>query len=435
MPNFPRIILNLKNALDRLSWSKDKLVKYQQAKISLIIKNAYDNVPYYHKLLRENRVYPNEIKTISDLQKIPVTKKMLYRKLPVEELLSKNSNMNELKTQTTSGSSGQPLKFYLNAMEDDWRKAIYLRCNISCGQTPFDNWAVITAPRHFNDTTGIQRITNIFAQHCISVFDKVDAQIEALRKMHVTVLDGYSGALYLVAKNVEKNGVRDVKPKMILGSADLIDVDSRRYIEKTFNAPYYDQYGCAEVNRMAWQCPERKYYHIDSDSVILEFIGKDGEVVGPGESGEVTLTSLYNVTMPFIRYAIGDIGQPSKEICTCGRVLPLMEVIEGRSDSFIMLPDGRKISPRVLTVGLSMFPYYNEIDRFRIVQKKLDSFDVYLSMKNKDMENQLLLDSLSAHFKKILNVSENEVAFNGQFVDELPLDKTGRLSAVTSEIK
>ena len=434
MPNFGRIISNLVNGLDRLNWSSDKLVKYQEEKLSLIIRNAYENVPYYHNLMRESGIYPDDIKTLTDLQKIPATKKDVYRKMPVEELLSKKVVVSKLKPQSTSGSSGSPLKFYLNPEEDDWRKAIYLRCNISCGQTPFDNWAMITAPRHFHDTTNFQRITNLFSQRCISVFDKVEDQIAQLIKMKVSILDGYSGATFILAKEVEKRGITDIRPKMVLGSADIIDKQSCRYIEKVFDAPYYDQFGCAEVDRTAWQCPERNFYHMDSDSVITEFIGKDGEVVGPGESGEVTYTSLYNTSMPFIRYSIGDIGRPAEGRCHCGRSLPLMEVVEGRKDSFIVLPDGRMISPRVLTVGLSTFEYYDKIDQFRIVQKKVNLFDVYLKMKSNGSSNQIILDSFYSHFKKVLGVQDAEIEFNVNFVDELPLDKTGRLNAVTSEL-
>jgi phenylacetate-CoA ligase len=250
----------------------------------------------------------------------------------------------------------------------------------------------------------------------------------------VDILDGYSGALYLLAKEVEREGIEDINPKIIFGSADLIDPVSRRYMEHVFKAPYYDQYGCAEVDRTAWQCPEQVGYHMDVDSVITQFVDGEGKDVSAGERGEIVFTSLFNYAMPFIRYSVGDIGIPSDDVCSCGRSLPLMDITEGRKDSFLTLPDGRVISPRTLTVGMSMFEHYDDIDQFRIIQKRKDYFDFIISVKNENMSIENFITKLKNHFSKIFGLSSQNIIMNVHFVDQIPLGKTGRLMAVISEI-
>jgi phenylacetate-CoA ligase len=272
----------------------------------------------------------------------------------------------------------------------------------------------------------------IYAQKCISVFNKINEQVRLSQQWKADVLDGYSGALLLLAKEVERRGVKDIRPRLMFGSADLIDAPTRRYLEEVFKAPYHDQYGCSEVNRTAWQCPERTGYHMDVDSVITQFVDDEGHDVSEGETGEIVHTSLFNFAMPFIRYSIRDRGRPSSETCPCGRVFPLMEVVEGRRDSFISLPDGRIMSPRAFTVAMRMFEYYDNIEWFRIVQKKPNVFEVYLKPK-KSLNEELIKAKLESHFAKVLDLPDIEV--NVELSDDIPLSKGGKLMAVVSEVE
>jgi len=139
--------------------------------------------------------------------------------------------------------------------------------------------------------------------------------------------------------------------------------------------------------------------------------------------------------MPFIRYAIGDIGIPSDEECPCGRTFPLMKVIEGRKDSLIVLPEGRLLSPRTFTIAMRMFKFYKHIDQFRVIQKKTDLFEIYIEKKNQNVDDSSMETELLAHFEEMFNIDMHEVTFKVKFVGSIPLDKSGKLMAVSSELK
>lgn len=434
MPNFLRILGFLASAFSRLRWDRKKLIEYQERRLRSVVKYAYRYVPFYHEKFKNAGINPNKIKTLDDLSKIPVIRKDEIRSVDINKLISMEYKPEKLNMHITSGSTGEPFKFYINRIEDDWRKSIYMRANISCGQRPRDRWTVITDPRHFYDTTDIQRRLGIFSQNCISIFNNLDEQIQKVRDAKTDILDGYSGALYLLSQQVKKQGVEDITPKLIFGSCDLIDSSSCRYLEKVFNAPYYDQYGCSEVDRTGWQCPEKIAFHMDVDSVITQFVDPDGSEVSPGERGEIVFTSLFNYAMPFIRYSVGDIGKPSDEICPCGRSLPLMEVIEGRKNSFIILPGKGVVSPFTILRAMSMFKYYDNIERFRIIQKKINHIDVLLKMKSFKFEEKSIEQKLISHLCRLMNLSRQEITFNVEFMEDIPLSKTGRLNAVISEI-
>jgi len=430
--NYFRVFTYLHNMLKSSYWNYEKLINLQNKKLRYVVKYAYDNVFYYHNLFKMMNISPDQIKTKKDLNKIPITKKDDIRK-NYENFISNGYKKNYLKTISTSGSTGKPLFLKISQTEDEFRKAKHLRANISIGQKPKDKWVVITSPHHFGSSTKIQRFFNIYVPVPISVFNDIETQRMMIEKLNPNILDGYSSSLYLIAKEFEKEKINSIRLKFLIGGAELINYDSRKYIENIFSAPFYDHYSCIEFGKVAWQCNEKDQYHIDSESLILEFL-KDNEEVADGETGEIICTSLFNFAMPLIRYAIGDLGIKSKDTCNCGRNLPLMKLIEGRTDSLLVLPNGRWISPRAFTVAISTFEFYPYFDQFRIIQTKINQFNILLKMKNNSYNENNLTQKLVNYLINTLSLNSYDVSINVKFVDEIPLDKTGKLMMVISEL-
>lgn len=432
MPSFARISYYLVKAMKRPYWNSARLRMYQMKKLRHVISYAYNYVPFYHEKFRKARLAPHDIKTIEDLNKLPIVRKDEMRLENPSRLVSVEFNIKKLKSLRTSGSTGQPFVTYLRGQEDDWRKAIYMRANISCGQKPRDRWVVITSPHHFKDTTDIQRRLGFYAQTCVCLFSNIDEQIRLINEAKPDILDGYSGSLLLLAKEVDSRKLKTIRPRIIFGTADVIDATSRTFLEKVFEAPYYDQFGCAEVDRTAWQCPEKVGYHMDVDSVITQFVDGEGHEVSAGERGDIVYTSLFNYAMPFIRYAVGDVGTPSDEECPCGRMFPLMKIVEGRRDSLLLLPDGRVLSPMSIRIAISRF--FEKIVQYRVVQKKLDLLQIYIKKKDNIVDEETMKTELVRHIERVLHINRSEITVEVKFVDEMPLKKTGKLMAVVSEV-
>jgi len=397
------------------------------------VKYAYENVPFYHELYKRHGVDVDAISGVSDLVKLPVVKKEVFKKQDPKTTLSSEYPIDSLKKVRTSGSTGTPFVVYINSTEDVWRKAIYMRANIACGQKPRDRWVVLTAPTHFRDTTNLQRRIGVFAQNCISLFEPTSSKLKQVIDAKPDVLDGYSGSVALLAKEAKKRNLTSIKPHLVFGNAEYIDEQSRRCIEEVFGAPYCDQFGCAEIDRSAWQCLERGSYHMDVDSVITEFLDNDGFPVAADEQGTVTYTSLFNYTMPFIRYSIGDIGVPSNDSCSCGINLPLMKVVLGRKDSFLTLPENKILSPMVFNYAISTFNYYKDIDQYQIHQRKIDNIDINLKMNSFSIPQETMAAEFNNHLKKFLGIPEN-TQLNINFLEEIPVSRTGKLRSVWSDI-
>lgn len=432
MRNYFRLLYYSHNMLRKAHLDKANLREYQNKRLRKLIKYAYDNVPFYKQKLEEKGLKPSDISTIDDLKKLPIIRKREINNNP--SIISQEINRNDLLVLSTSGSTGQPLKIYISKVEDDYRKAKHLMANIVCGQKPRDRYVAITAPSHFKQVPKLVRTLNFYSREFISVFDPIDQQISTLERINPKIIAGYASSLLLLAKEIEKRGLT-FSPKFILTGAELLDGLARTTIEKAFHAPVFDQYAIMEFDRIAWQCPERLQYHIDSYALITEFIDQNGEQVSPGERGEIICTSLFNYAMPFIRYSVGDIGIPSDDQCACGLPLPLMKIIEGRKDSLLILPDGRLLSPRTFTVAMNMSKLIGHIEQFRVIQKKRDNFTLYIKRKDESIDEDTMENALVRHLEKNLNVEEGELTFDIRFQDTIPLDKNGKFSAVVSELK
>ena len=431
MVNVIRITWMLGKALNRLYWDQDRLLKYQEKKLRSVVNNAYHNVQFYHDKFKANNIHPSDIKTIKDLDKLPIITKKDLKSQETERLIATGYDITTLKKGRTSGSTGNPLHLYFNNQEDEWRKTIYMRANVSCGQRPRDSWVFVSSPHHFGDTTGIQRKLGIFAQKVVSVFTDVEDQIAYVRKEKPDILDGYSSALVHLAKEVKRKDITDINPRIMFGTADFIDKTSQKLMEDVFGAPFLDQYGCSEIDRSAWKCPEKTGYHMDVDSVITQFVDDEGEQVALGEQGEVIFTSLFNHTMPFIRYAVGDMGIALDDECTCNRNLPLMDIKTGRKDSFILTPDGKVISPYEFMIAMYDFPYFQQIGQYRILQNKIDSIEFHLSLINDKIDEQQIGDAIIKYFNEKMALEQFTLSVK---ISERVLDKTGKLNSIMSTL-
>jgi len=104
-----------------------------------------------------------------------------------------------------------------------------------------------------------------------------------------------------------------------------------------------------EVGRIGFQCEERRGFHLNIDLCPVRIVDAEGNDLPPGQVGEVVISNLYNRGMVLLNYRIGDYGAMSLRPCPCGRSLPVLEQLEGRSSSTLRLADGREILDHVLT--------------------------------------------------------------------------------------
>jgi len=351
--------------LRRNVWrSPAELEAIQVRKLRALVQHAYANVPYYRRLFDEAGVRPERIRGIKDLSQIPITSKADLRAAK-SEMITEGVDLARCRVMRTSGSTGTPLTLYINEQEKLQRTLVNLCILFENGFRFTDSLAYIGDPRHFPKLRYWFQHLGILRRHYLSVFDDPINQLEQLQRLEPAVLYSYPTQLALLAKLVIEREVRCLTPKLVFTSTEVLTPQARRLIQQAFGVDPVDVYGCVEVGDIAWQCPERTGFHVNSDALIVEII-QDGHWAAPGKSGEIVVTSLDTFTLPLIRYRLGDVGVWSSQPCPCGRSLPVLRELVGRQDDFVILEDGRTLSPRLF--GLILRSWVEEIAQYAVRQ-------------------------------------------------------------------
>jgi phenylacetate-CoA ligase len=412
--------------LRRNTWlSISELERIQLKALRRILDYAYENVPFYHHRFNLANIKPNDIKTTKDLKKIPILTKSEVQRNSYS-LVSRNTKASRCRKETTSGTTGTPLTIIAEKKASNIVTANKLRHQVENGSRLFRDKYVILLPikglaRKRTHLGSFLKRAGLLRRRVMDMQDPIENVVANLTNFEPDVIDSLPSFLLLLAREIERRG-NMIHPRFVFGSGELLDAKSRKFINSVFKVDMLDVYGCAEAGNIAWECSEHAGYHTNIDLVVTEFI-KDNEHVTSGESGKIILTPLWNYAMPLIRYEIGDIGTPSNESCPCGRGLPLMNIIEGRFEDFIVLPNGRIISPYVTSRYFENIP---DIIEYRLIQEKKDRFTIQLVLRKECNSDTFL--RLEDRFRKELG---EDITMHIEVVDAIP--RNGKLRHVVSK--
>jgi len=415
--------------LEKSQWfTREKLMEIQRENLRLLVRHAYENTFYYHMVLKERGLKPEQIRTVEDLSKLPILTKADVRR-NFDDLTAMNFYREKKIPYTTGGSTGEPLKFYVMKKQRSWETAAMLRACTWGGYELGDKLALIWgSPLDISESESMnKKIMNFFLRR--SVFDAYQLSQELMRdfalelqKLKPKVLRGYASAIYLFACFLEHEGLF-VRPDAVITTAEMLFDHQRRKIEEVFGCEVYDSYGSREVEEIASECGEHVGYHISAENVVLEYV-KNGDCIAPGEMGAILVTNLRNYAMPFIRYEIGDLGKPSDETCSCGRSLPLMKSIEGRITDII-------VTPKKNFASIFDGPLYHmtHVQQYQVVQEDYDKILVKIvrSEDYSEDDNERIVSAMKQYLGE-------DVEVKIEFVDFIPLTSSGKRRYIISKV-
>jgi phenylacetate-CoA ligase len=251
--------------------------------------------------------------------------------------------------------------------------------------------------------------------------------IKKQNKIKPKYIYGYASSLYLVAKSIEKNNITiNFQPTAISSSAETLHDFQRELIEKIFGCKIFNFYGSRETNNIAVECEAHNGLHINASSRIIEILDNNGKPVNDGELGNIAITDLSNHAFPFIRYLNGDVAKLSTKSCSCGRTLPVLEKLYGRSSDFIY--SGTEMIHGELFTHLM----YNRpsIQTFQLTQHDILNYSLLLVPTKTNIDNNIISE-INHRIKEKIGKSIN---LKIDMVDSIPKTKTGKHRFTISEI-
>ncbi|ADL58207.1 phenylacetate--CoA ligase [Methanothermobacter marburgensis] len=338
--------------------SREELEELQLKRLQDTVRRAYENVPYYHEAFEKEGVYPEDIESLDDITRLPYTTKDDLRKVyPFGMFAVPRKEIVEV--HTSSGTTGKPVVSGYTREDIEIWSEVMARGLTMMGLTEDD---VI------QNTHGYGLFTGGFGVHYGA--QKIGAtvipistgqtrrQIEIMKDFGTTVMIFTpSYGLYLSEVAAEEGfDPAESQLKAIGFGAEMWTEEMRAEIERRFNAPAFNIYGLTEIMGpgVAMECSEKNGLHIAEDHFYPEIIDKNCERVGPGERGELVLTTLTRVGMPVIRFRTKDITSIDYGPCGCGRTLARISKITGRVDDMLKVR------------GVSVFPSQIEKALLRI---------------------------------------------------------------------
>lgn len=381
------------------------LLRYQRGLVERLVRHARDRVPFYRDRL-QSLFGPNDAFDFSRWPQVPVLERQeaaqASARMRAPDLPESYGDIHEI---TTSGTTGIPLSFTVNGListagngaltllarwhgMDTSRPLAIIKMYSASDMPPMPEgvrskgWSQASPDA---DSFGIDMRTPL---------DQQLVWLESTKAPYLITSASHATAIAYAA-GPERS--RALGLEVIFSTAETVLPRARAVVSESFGAKLVALYSCQEIGTIAMECPVSGQYHVVMDNALVEIVRPDGSPVAPGETGRVLVTGLYNYATPFIRYAIGDVATAAAGCCPCGRSLPLIAQVEGRTRAEFIFRDGTRIWPRALHAeAIRAFVPFREfqmvqIDRgvieFRYIPQSVDEAPDLAGLKRYGQEN------------------------------------------------
>lgn len=366
--------------LERTQWLAPRGIEdVQLQRLRAFLQGVGRHVPYYRELFRHHGFDPAAVGSAADLRALPFLDKATIR-ANVDAL--KSDTAGKLVKYNTGGSSGEPLVFYMGMgrvshdVAAKWRATRWWGVDI--GDPEVVLWG---SPVELGKQDRVKALRDrVLRSHLLPAFEmsdeRMDRYLDAIARIRPRMLFGYASALALLATHAERRGrlMGDCGAKVAFATGETLYPGQRAVIERVFGAPVANGYGSRDAGFIAHQCPSGAL-HLSAEHIVVDLVDGDGHPVPPGEQGEIVTTHLATDDFPFIRYRTGDVAVLGTEPCACGRGLPVLREVFGRSTDFIRTKAGNAMHALALIYEVRDKP---GVQAFKLTQEADYSLDLQL---------------------------------------------------------
>jgi phenylacetate-CoA ligase len=363
--------------------SRDELRAYQDERLAVIVRHAYETVPYYRDVMDRLGLKPADIARVGDLPKLPIlTRDELTANF--DKLLSTSVKKSDLRLVSTSGTTGSLLHAYWDRAVDVMNNACLWRGRRWAGfefGRPYATLLARSLVSRSQTRPPFWRYNRSWNQLFLSPIHLTDEfipyYIDELRRWQVEALDAYPSSSYIVARFLESRG-EHLPLSCVFTTGEPLLQPERELIEERFCCRVFDGYSQAERVMYSSECDHHSGHHVYSEYGVTELVDDEAMPVPDGSVGLIVATGLHNFAMPLLRYAVGDTASLAAEPCECGRGLPLLRDVATRADDIVVTPDGRLVPPLTLQLAFRQVP---GIMRSQIVQNEPGEITARLMVK------------------------------------------------------
>ena len=430
------VLVNLRGQRRTPYLPEEELRARRDERLRRTVRYAVETVPYYRSLFQREGIYPRDIETVEDLERLPLIDKQMVRKDPDQFVSTSPRGRNSIEF-LTSGSMGMPLRVYhdcrsllANIAFGERERAVVSRI---CGHGLKYNEIFIGYPGStIHKVWGLYRqmtYTPVRPQRLtLSLLEPFDRVVEAINQFRPDLLVSYGSYLEILFKLLASGAIRMHLPRAVLYGADAMTVQGRTLIEEQFGVAVISQYNAVECFKIGFTCEAGSDFHIHEDLCPVRIVDDSGRRVASGGKGEVVISNLVNRGTVLLNYRLGDIASMPGRRCACGRSLPILSGLEGRVEDVIFLANGAIVHPRAVW---GVFKGRQEVLRYQLIQHAPERFDLKL-VTTDEHAYQRIIDSILGDLHALLGKA---VRIDSGYYQELETQPAGKFRAVISLCK
>ncbi len=371
--------------------------EFRLYKLKKTLQYVYDKSKFYRELFDRHNILPEDIQSIQDLKKIPLTSSQDLAARGYDFLCLSQGAMEKAVTFTSSGTVGPQKKIFFTAGDlEKMTDFMGVGMNTVTGADGVVQILLPSGPVMGQADLLAQGVRKMGAEAVYTgMFVPSEEQIQAIIKYGSTVIFGETRLIYRITKEMEdkydlaKLGVKT----LFVTTSHLSDV-MRQNLETAWNCQIVTHYGLTEMGLgLAVDCPYGEGYHTNELDVIAELVDpKTGEVLPDGKEGELVFTTITRDGMPLIRYRTHDIATLTSQTCPCGSHLNTISRINRRLESIVQISPEFSIYPALFDDVLFKLP---EVVDYEIYLEKKDGkqnliFEVELTAESENVKKEII---------------------------------------------
>lgn len=394
-------------------WSRERIQTLQVQRLQALLQQVSRQTSYYREWFQQQGLDTAQFQSLADLEKLPIIDKATLRAHQDQWLAEGATRLVALQT---SGSSGEPLRFWLSRHRISCDIAAKWRATRWWGVDIGDPEIVVWGSRIEAGTQDRLRTfrDRLLRSQLIPTHDfteqRLDDILALIRRFRPRMLFGYPSALARLAWRARARHLimNDLGLRVAFTTSEVLRPEWREVIGAVFKCGVANEYGTRDAGFIARECPSGGL-HITAEQLIVEVVDEAGQILAPGQEGEILVTNLSSPEFPFIRYRTGDRGILDPYPCSCGRSLPLLKAIAGRANDGLIATNGAWIHGSTFNYLLREL---EGLQAYQIVQDTRTEVRLLLSLANRlpDQTVMRLMRAFREHLGPTVNVVVEEVS-------------------------
>lgn len=415
---------------------RERIRAAQLRRLRATVAHAREHVPFYREQMRRLGIGPGDMTGAGDLARLPIVDRDLLEADP-ERFVSQAEPLGSYVELRSGGSTGSPITFFIHpfalfeqAVYTERRRVITSKL---AGRRRYREARVADIPGSYaggnHVASSFRRLSVIpsgirFERRGYAATLPLDELIPQIEEYQPQVLASFGSFQEMFLTELLLSGRQTHLPRVMVYAGDGMSENARRLARERFGIQTLSVYTATEAFQIGFECDHHSGHHLNEDLFPVRIVDGDGRELPDGESGEVVVSNLQARGTVLLNYRLNDVAAKLPGDCPCGRSLPLLSLVQGRSDEWLQAPDGRRFHSQAVRI---FFHDEFEVVRFQVVQADPGLFRAAVVSSPGTAR-----DALAARLEQRFRDAFGDVRLEVVFVEDLPRSAAGKARPVVA---